>query len=846
MKEAIWLSKNVSSIPSTALVGGKAMNLFKLIYSGINVPTFGVITTNSYKYWLEKGRLPEKLLETIKEEISGWSNQKYFAVRSSMNQEDGGVNSFAGIMETYLYVEPESFEEKIVECFKSLTSDRSNEYLKKRGKEGSEVLGAVIIQTMIDSDVSGVAFSRCPTNDSSLILIESCFGLCEGIVSGQVDVDSYYMDRFENQIKVEISVKEDVFHYNENLCKVEKTQCEPHKKEISSLNNNQMKILFQEILRIEKHYKIPVDIEWTFGQEEPDNLIILQTRPITKKFPNLHYFVDTNLAESYPGLSSPLTGSIIPRLYNVVFLQAFDLLGTSPKRINLMKKHYKKLVEYHGGHLYYNLKSYYAVLYSLPGGEKNVENWHRMIGGNVSSLSFDFREVAPGIFEILKNSYNILKFALFNKRCFKPFYQKGEEFRKEYFSKLDETEELRELTKLFTSLISKDFGFGITVINDLLIMIFLKLFESMAYKKGLNDSDIVSCLRTEAELESLKPLEALNSCLDRMSDKMGFLKSCEMMVSKNEFIEYKDLEEDLINLNFLQETELMIGYLNEYGDRCFEELKFESLSFKESPFEFIKLLSWQANYQNEEIKINTESDSTIELKGLIKWVWKKLHSFIEQREKSRLVRGQFYSLSRSIFFKIIKKLRIEDGFKDFHIKDYFGLNLESIIDFANSKTEIDELKNTINNNIKWLESSPNFPEYFCTDSSSDPYFLKNYSEVILNSDEKIIKGLGASDFEAQGEILVLNHPHEALKIKNLSDKVLVTKNTDPAWVFIMSKCAGLISEKGSLLSHTAIIGRELKLPTVVGIKHATGILKTGQKVIISGKEGHVEILSDPN
>ena len=81
-----------------------------------------------------------------------------------------------------------------------------------------------------------------------------------------------------------------------------------------------------------------------------------------------------------------------------------------------------------------------------------------------------------------------------------------------------------------------------------------------------------------------------------------------------------------------------------------------------------------------------------------------------------------------------------------------------------------------------------------------------------------------------------------MQIEDLSNKILVTKTTDPAWVFIMSQCKGLISEKGSLLSHTAIIGRELGIPTVVGLKGITKSLEQGVSIKINGKTGEVTVL----
>ena len=70
--------------------------------------------------------------------------------------------------------------------------------------------------------------------------------------------------------------------------------------------------------------------------------------------------------------------------------------------------------------------------------------------------------------------------------------------------------------------------------------------------------------------------------------------------------------------------------------------------------------------------------------------------------------------------------------------------------------------------------------------------------------------------------------------------------TDPGWVFLMISAAGLVVEKGSLLSHTAIIGRELGVPTVVGLPSATVRIKTGDIIKVNGQTGIVEMVKPAN
>ena len=77
---------------------------------------------------------------------------------------------------------------------------------------------------------------------------------------------------------------------------------------------------------------------------------------------------------------------------------------------------------------------------------------------------------------------------------------------------------------------------------------------------------------------------------------------------------------------------------------------------------------------------------------------------------------------------------------------------------------------------------------------------------------------------------------------DVKDKILITKMTDPGWVFLLATSKGVISEKGSLLSHTAIISREIGIPSIVGVENATSIIKTGDLIKMDANSGIIEII----
>jgi pyruvate,water dikinase len=106
-------------------------------------------------------------------------------------------------------------------------------------------------------------------------------------------------------------------------------------------------------------------------------------------------------------------------------------------------------------------------------------------------------------------------------------------------------------------------------------------------------------------------------------------------------------------------------------------------------------------------------------------------------------------------------------------------------------------------------------------------------------DEHILMGIPCSTGIVEGEVVVIDDPKN---YKNIKYKILVTKMTDPGWVFLLTRAKGIVAEKGSLLSHTAIISRELRKPSVVGVDNITNILKTGDRIKLNGNTGEIEIL----
>lgn len=204
---------------------------------------------------------------------------KFVAVRSSATAEDSSSASWAGELETYLNTTEKNLFLNVKKCWSSLFTPRAIFYRHEKKLLKTKVGVAVVIQQMIDSEISGIAFTVHPvTQDRNQIILEAGYGLGEAIVSGSITPDSYVLN------------KKDCSFLDINIASQEKqiikgvtggTKWIPvpkNKQKQQKLTNRQIIELTKLCIVIEKHYKFPCDIEWAFNHGK---FFITQSRPIT-------------------------------------------------------------------------------------------------------------------------------------------------------------------------------------------------------------------------------------------------------------------------------------------------------------------------------------------------------------------------------------------------------------------------------------------------------------------------------------------------------------------------------------------------------------------------------------
>jgi pyruvate,water dikinase len=205
------------------------------------------------------------------------------AVRSSATAEDSSAASWAGELESYLNTTKDNLLGNVKKCWSSLFTERAIFYRNEQGMRQSKVSVAVVVQKMVQSEISGICFTVHPvTKDKNQMIIEAGWGLGEAIVSGQITPDSYVLSKKDwRMIDINIAKQEKMIVRKIKSKKIAGNQwlgVPKNQQEKQKLTGEEIVRLAKICAQIEKHYKFPCDIEWAY---EGKKFYIVQSRPIT-------------------------------------------------------------------------------------------------------------------------------------------------------------------------------------------------------------------------------------------------------------------------------------------------------------------------------------------------------------------------------------------------------------------------------------------------------------------------------------------------------------------------------------------------------------------------------------
>lgn len=895
-----WLgfSKDAVCLDSLS-VGGKAKELAWLDRHGFRVPRWCVLTTEAFQFFLssnpalretietslaslqtknldaeeaskriarafESATLPVDVVTQIREALVQQFGSDFesieFAVRSSIVDEDGSKHSFAGQMESSLFQKRlDSIVKSVLRCYQSAYSKHVLLYRVNHELSLRSIAAAVVIQEMIDGDVSGVLFTAHPVLGSRKhALISANFGCCEGVVSGQSDCDEYTVDLRSGSVDARVQKKtnravrgasERGVEYQDTPASLESTSC---------LSETQIRTLVEQGKKITELKKRPQDIEFTISNGQ---LFLLQSRPITRlpsestSSQSAFVFDNSNIQESYCGITLPLTFSFASRSYFDVYRQVMKLVGFSEPEVREHDRRHQEMLGLINGRVYYNINHWYRGLLLLPSFGKNKADMEKMMG---LSDPVDFVEgfnltLAQKLARLPKMVALLARLTFEFSRIDKLVSRFESDFEKRYqqFSRAQfRMSNGRELTNAADSMRSSFLeNWGIPIINDFYVMMMNGKVTRKLKKLGL-ESELMNLLAGE-DLASTGPTKELMSMAAEVKASAPLLSIFET---------HRD--EALLDVLVAEDPRFharCLRFIETYGDRCIGELKLESISMREDPrfmFQVIRNYLKSADIHagtllDKELKLRAEAEERVAKKmsavGKASWAWRRfardlnrLRKGVRYRESMRLARTRVFGIFRSLYLEI--GMRLEETGALQSNRDVFYLTVDEVDSYFSAKAVTTRLGDLVE--LRKTE----YASYANDDAGHHirtgvPVYARSAWQtpkaVVEGDASQVLRGTGCFPGVVKKAVRLVRAPDEDL---DLQDRILCTVRTDPGWTPLFASISGLIVERGSTLSHSAVVARELGIPAIVGVPAVTELLKDNEWVSMDGAEGTVSRL----
>ena len=676
-------------------------------------------------------------------------------------------------------------------------------------------------EEMVDADVSGVMFTSNPgTNNPDEILVSVVTGLGEALVSGEKNSYDALYDRFGNKLESDkaMPVSEETL------------------QELVSLG------LKVEALDTKKRGR---DIEFSIKNGV---IYLLQNRLITgyrhiEKNKERTILDNSNIIESYSGVTTPLTYSFAREVYEKIYRQTLGNFFIEKEAIESISDDLKNMIVFYENKIYYRLNGWYKMTALYPGYNKNKRYMEEMMGVKVE-LKETEREAK---FRLLKIYFYFIKKLLNMKRSTTAFSKKFEEVTKDYknqdFSGFDN----RSLVQIYKDLEDSILAdFTTPIVNDMGAMVFLGKVNELLKKEGVQDAEglLGKILSQQGNVESVKQSLSLLELVDEIWDNPE-LSAKFRTQSKEELKALLSEESDF--------SEHLRNYISRYGARVMDELKLESITLKENPDFLFQTLK---NYLQPEEKPSVYKPLEIDEEELYKQVsfakrllLKKLVKitkyFVRNREFLRLYRTYIYDIVRMIFLRIGHNL--EEAGVISHYRDVFFITKEELFPLAGGEAiQIAELREKIEKRKQEFEENKDkevFERmYFYGEVKAEnmiPIFSRQEKENVENG---VLKGVAGGGKAVTGRVKFVEEPSNA----DVEGFILMAKRTDPGWTVLFPMVKAIIIERGSVLSHSAVIAREMGIPLVVGIRGLTEQIKDGMLVRVDGIKGTVERIDEGN
>ena len=910
-REWVFVPEPGQAPPPTAELGGKGHHLARLLAmtgaGGFRVPRFIVVRASAFDRWVQADapwpaseaeadrrrtqvtalEIPASLQTEILDALAAQQLLgTRVAVRSSAASEDGTSASFAGQFETVLGVKAEDGLElwsALRSVWASAFLARAAAYRAERGDAAGAVHMAVVIQELVSPEASGVVFSADPVSgDRDTAVVSAVYGLGEGLVSGELDADTYRV-RADQPVATTLAHKDRALRPAPGGRLNWEAVPEPL-RDAPVLSEHEARRVAACARSLAGALGAPQDVEWALLAGVPDReLVVLQTRPITTLAPNAkgaasvarvpapqpvparrgerRVWDNSNIIESYHGVTTPLTFTFVRRVYEDVYRQFCRVMGVSEPLIASNRPVFANMLGLVRGRVYYNLLNWYRTLALLPGFEFNRGFMERMMGVRESledpppppSAGGRLRDLARLVRMVLRMMRESGKLATevptFHARVDTTLTA----LSRRDLSSLSEEELIAAYEGLEQDLLRH---WRPPLVNDFFAMIFFgvlcKLIEKWLPAAPPTLANDLLC--GEGGIISTEPARQVMALAGRVAADPALSRR---------FAEESDagwllrrLRDDPECAGFHRAFQ---EYVERFGDRCLEELKLETITVRENPAFLIQMIRSYAVsgtvdpevQRAREVRIRGDAEREVasRLAGLRRtvffWVLRRARRRVRDRENMRFERTRVFGMVRRLFLALGERLARSGRIGS--ARDVFYLTIEELFAVGKGTDRMLDLANLVavrRMEFAAFERGPEPPDRFESVRKQELVFGAEGPDessvgarLIADGDaNRVLQGTGCCPGIVRARVRVVRDPRE---VSDVAGSILVAERTDPGWTLLFPAALGLLVQRGSLLSHSAIVAREMGLPCVVGIAGLLDTLRDGEQVEMNGTTGSV-------
>jgi pyruvate,water dikinase len=879
-------------------VGGKALGLARLVEAGARVPEWFVVPATSFlahldaaglrarvgealavldaaserahiervaddlRLAIETAPLAEAVAAAVRAALAQLGDGPY-AVRSSMIGEDSAQKSFAGQCDTYLFQrDADEVLASVRRAWGSAFTARALAY-RLRGGDRSVPAMAVVVQRMIDGRVSGVLFTANPVSRRrDELLLSAAWGLGEGVVSGTCNADEYVLSPGGDERSSRVADKDVRVVVDASGRGTMEDEVPADQRAVRCLTPAQTAELAREGARLQEHLGQPLDVEWTLDAR--GQLYLLQARPITSALapapaagPADHgqrvVWNNSNIQESYCGVTTPLTFSVVSAAYASVYEQTLVVLGLDEAERAAFRPMLRRLLGLVRGRVFYNINNWYRYLLILPSFGRNKADMERMMGLDVPIDFIEDQVLTLGekLWRAPKLAMTLARLKHLMGRLDRDVPQFLAEFER-IVGRVDRPAlaswDLSRLLTLARTLRSEVIDRWHTpIIGDFRVMMAsgkLRRLIEKAVGAERQPEMWAKLVAGEEGIESTEPTRILLRLAKRIRARP---EAAEALRSGTPAEALARLRRDFPDVDHT-----LTAYLERYGDRAMGELKLETISLREDPSFLIKVLRGYLDRPDLDpdalaARERAERDAAErELAGKLApldrlrlpAILRECRDGIKARENMRLARTRIFGVWRDIYRAVGHRLH-EAGLVD-EPRDVFYLTDEEIFAYHDGTAVTTNLAALAR--LRKAEfaayAAEDIPNHFETVGA--PYLGLPAAAPAPSADaraQRVLRGLGCSQGAVEGQLRVIRSPDDDLE---LSGRILTALRTDPGWGPLFPSAAGILVERGSQLSHSAVLARELGIPAVVGVPNLLAIVRDGERVRLDGAAGTVE------